>query len=81
VMKKQQSIIVGLSTDYVDLDSGVLPTYRCISESTSPALEYCQLTGISLNSLPSVLEKAFQRSSGAIIVHLSSTNDRRTCPF
>ncbi|CAA7043748.1 unnamed protein product [Microthlaspi erraticum] len=49
VMKKQQSIIVGLSTDYVDLDSRVLPTFRCIPESTSAALEYCHLTVVSPN--------------------------------
>ncbi|CAA7015781.1 unnamed protein product [Microthlaspi erraticum] len=38
IIERQQSIIVGLSTDYVDLDSGVVPTYRRIRIYIAPLM-------------------------------------------
>jgi len=68
--------IVGISSVLTDCSSGVLPTYRCISEFTIAVMKYCQLTGVSSNSLISSLENVSKRS---IISRSSFTVFLRLC--
>ncbi|CAA7040462.1 unnamed protein product [Microthlaspi erraticum] len=53
----------GNSSDFADMGFKVLSTYRHISNSTSAVVEYCQLTGVSLNSPLSFMEINFKSST------------------
>ncbi|VVB04388.1 unnamed protein product [Arabis nemorensis] len=54
---------IQLEEYFADLGFEVLPTYRRIFDLAATVLEYCQLTGISLNSPLYFTENVFKRSA------------------